>query len=399
MVKFVTSCCSLLLVLAASPVASFAPSPSKAFVGGVSVSTNTAPSTTAIYISSWGVKGPPAFRQAERLDPEKRIQDYLPEPAAVEARSNIDGTILVSGAANTASDQFLFDLLNHQDSAFEFTTIKAFVDDAAFSKKRLLSRSARYTGLLDKLQFEQAAVKGGLPTAEQLQGAKSWLAVLEPSSDMIAQCHEIARTAATVGSLKNVAVLLTGANELDGAKCRAVVDDFKSNNDSSKQSFTIVAVGKLEERPEGSTAYHYGTFGADDAVLPAKAVFAREEAYRMITELLQLECGVNQALTFAEVYNVNVTEAKLIRGLREAGYARPQEIDHMVRQGPAVRCSFNRKTVNEILSVALAPTQQHLCEMMLSSTTFLSFESLTPIFVSLPLCSLITKTTGLQGSD
>ena len=88
-------------------------------------------------------------------------------------------------------------------------------------------------------------------------------------------------------------------------------------------------------------------------VLPAKATFSREEMYRMVTELLQLECGVNQALVFAEVYNPNITEAKLIKGLREAGYARPQEIDHMIRNGPKVSvrrvrgccCFYNCKCV------------------------------------------------------
>ena len=108
-------------------------------------------SSTGLYmISSWGVKGNPAFRTAkERLDPERYIQDYLPEPGPVEARSNIDGTVLVSGLVNhkDRTDQFLFDLINHEDSAFEFKNITAFVDDAAFAKKRLLSRSARYTGL------------------------------------------------------------------------------------------------------------------------------------------------------------------------------------------------------------------------------------------------------------
>lgn len=321
-----------------------------AFVATSSMSTVS--SNSALYISSWGTKGPPAFRQTERLDPEKRIQDYLPEPGPVEARSNIDGTILVSGCASSIkeprTDQFLFDLLNHQDSAFEFQKITAFVNDAALSKKRLLSRSARYTGLLDKLLFVQATTPGALPTVEQLQGVKSWLAVLENNDrddhnkDALTQCHEIAKIVASCPELENVAILLTGANELDATKCQAVVDAFvqatkssTTTEESSPKAYTVVAVGKLEDRPEGTTAYQYEPFGT--AVLPAKAVFSRDEAYRMVTELLQLESGKNQALTFAEVYNVNITEAKLIKGLREAGYARPQEIDHMIRQGPAVR--------------------------------------------------------------
>ena len=303
-------------------------------------------STTRLYISSWGISSGPASSRslAEPKDIVKRIQDYLPEPQAVEARTNVDATITVSGAANAQrevqrTDQFLFDLLNHQDSAFEFSKIVAAVRDPALAKKRLLSRSARYTGLLDKLDFVATPSEHGLPTAEQLSGSKSWLAVVdvtdEDSSDWKAQCLEIATTASAVDGLENVAVLLTGANELAASDCQAVVDSFKATN----KIYTIVAVGQLEDHPEGQEMYHYGQFGDADAVLPAQAVFSRQEAYRMVTELLQLECGVNRALTFAEVYNVNVTEVKLIKGLREAGYARPQEIDHMIREGPKVSLS------------------------------------------------------------
>ena len=43
-----------------------------------------------------------------------------------------------------------------------------------------------------------------------------------------------------------------------------------------------------------------------------------------------------KAFVFSEVDNVNMTEAKLIKGLREGGYTRPQEIDHMIVKGAAV---------------------------------------------------------------
>jgi hypothetical protein len=286
-------------------------------------------------ISSWGVKGNPALRPATKLDPEKHIQDYLPEPGPVEARAGgLDGTILVSGLVNRKdrSDQFLFDLLNHQDSAFEFRNITAVCDDAAGAKKRLLSRSARYTGLLDKLHVTAATAVGALPTTEQLQGVAAWLAVLE-GSNLLEQCREVARIAATADSLQHVAILLAGVNELPPAACHEAVQALQKND---QIQYTIVAVGHLDDtRVEGSAAYQYDTFGATETALPAKATFSREEAYRLITELLQLECGTNQALVFAEVYNPNVTESKLIKGLREAGYARPQEIDHMIRVGPA----------------------------------------------------------------
>lgn len=291
--------------------------------------------SSALGISSWGTKGPPARRGTEPLNPEANIQDYLKEPEAVEARTTVDQNILVSGVANTErTDQFLFDLLNHEDSAFEFKSIIAFVDDTKFSKKRLLSRSARYTGLLDKLEFKEGETS--FPTTADLDGVQSWLAVLEGDSTLIDDCQTVVDIAKSSESLTNIAILLTGANQLDATACQGIVDDLKA----SGKVYTIVAVGALHDGPEGKDYYHYGQFGDAEAVLPEKAVFSREEAYRMVSELLQLECGANQALTFAEIYNVNATEAKLIKGLREAGYARPQEINHMIRDGPEVRVTF-----------------------------------------------------------
>lgn len=264
------------------------------------------------------------------------MQAYLKEPQAVEARVNVDGTCLVSGLVRSKerTDQFIFDLLNHEDSAFEFSKIIAFVDDKAFAKKRLLSRSARYTGLLDKLDFEQATVPGALPEPSQLEGVKSWVVYLDDPATMLEQVKMVGNLAKAVPSVENVALLLTNANELDAAACK---DALAALQGDDKLSYTLVAVGKLEDKPEGKECYQFKEFGTEDAVLPAKAVFSRDESYRMITELLQLECGVNKALTFAEVYNVNVTEYRLVKGLRQAGYARPQEIDHMIREGPEVR--------------------------------------------------------------
>lgn len=307
--------------------------------------------STALYISSWGTKGPPRDNVLEFENPEEKVQAYLKEPQAVEARSTIDGTCLVSGlfqqqqqggSSGTGEDQFLFDLLNHEDSAFEFDTIVAYVDDAKLAKKRLISRSARYTGLLDKLEVIQSAEVGALPSAADLVGVKSWIAYLQ-GADLLGQMKEIATTLREATTVENVAILLTGANELPPADCQAALDMIKATQAAretagqSKLSYTVVAVGKLEDHPEGKAAYMYETFGSEEGFLPAKAIFSRQESYRMITELLQLECGVDKALCFAEVYNVNATSYKLVKGLREAGYARPQEVDHMIREGPAVR--------------------------------------------------------------
>jgi len=37
--------------------------------------------------------------------------------------------------------------------------------------------------------------------------------------------------------------------------------------------------------------------------------------------------------TEVELVNVNATAVRLVKGLREGGYTRPQEIDHMIVKG------------------------------------------------------------------
>ena len=327
--KFSTTLAGVLSA-AAVGVHAFAPLP--AFTS--SRVTSVVPSDTVLYISSWGTKGSSASAEdMESKNIEKNIQAYLKAPQPVEARSNIDGTVLVSGLVRSKerTDQFIFDLLNHEESAFEFTKIVAFVDDVSFAKKRLLSRSARYTGLLNKLDFAQASSAGGLPSADQLDGVKSWVACFD-DGDLLASVQQVAAIAKEASSVENVAILLSNAVDFDKAAASAAVQALK---DSGKK-YTLVAVGKLEDHAEGKIPYSVKNIDSDEGVLSSDAIFSRDEATRMITECLQLECGVDKALAFSEVYDLNATEAKLIRGLRGAGYARPQEIDHMLRDGPAV---------------------------------------------------------------
>lgn len=331
------SACSF-AVFAATAVSfaySFAPSPAFSRQSHPLTSVSISPDVgTALYISSWGKTD--TDTTVKNDNPNTNIQAYLEEPDTIDPRPNLEGTCLVSGFVNAKerTDQFVFDLLNHEDSAFEFKKIVAFVDDEKFAKKRLLSRSARYTGLLDKLDFKEAAVEGALPVAAQLEGIDSWLANVESNGDFVAQVKAIAELAKGASDLENISVMVTNASgeNVSAADRVAVVDALK---DTGKQ-YTLLVIGKLEDRDEGKVPYKFRNFDSDideDATLPEDAVFSREEAMRMVTETLQLDAGANKALTFSEVYETNTTEAKLIKGLREAGYARCQEIDHMLRDG------------------------------------------------------------------
>ena len=302
-------------------------------------------SNSALNIAQWGKSDTEDMAtSADNANPEKNIQSYIEEPDGIDPRAKLEGTIMVSGYVNEKerTDQYIFDLINHEDSAFEFKKIVAFVNDAKFAKKRLLSRSSRYSGLLDKLDFSEAASEGALPTVDQLEGINSWLASVESKGDMIEQIKSIAALAKDASSLDNLSVMVTNAaGDVTSAEDRAAA--VQALKDTGKE-YTLLVVGKIEDRDEGKLPYKFRAFDSEideDASLPEDAVFSREEAMRMVTETLQLDSGANKALTFSEVTDSNTTEAKLIKGLREAGYARCQEIDHMLRNGTEVSIFYN----------------------------------------------------------
>jgi len=269
----------------------------------------------------------PGYKEDGDINPEENLQGYLPTPEPIPAKSKLDGSVMVSGYVRSKerTDQLVFDFLNAEESAFSFKKIIALVPDVKFAKKRLLSRSARYTGLLDKLDFLECE----LPTVEQLKGVQNWLVHLDAESEDLSTLNEIAEIASKSSDLVNLSVLLSNANELDVS---AYTKAIKSFEEISSLQYTIVAVGRIEDHNEGSRPYKILDFGTEDSVIPADAVCSRDESMRLITESLALGNTARKALVVTECATDDVA-AKLVKGLRQAGYSRSQEIDHMVMKG------------------------------------------------------------------
>ena len=306
----------------------FAPS---AFIASSAATRGQSSSSTELFISSWGINGPPHRRKTEEEpNPAEKIQAYLKAPEPIAARDNLDGRVLVSGYVQSKerTDQFVFDMLNHEEAAFHFDAIVAFVDDEKFAKKRLLSRSARYTGLLDKLEFLEASEPGALPTELQLAGVKHWVASVGNDVEAVKKIGDLVRAT----GVENVSILLTGASSVTADAAQEVVDSLKMEG----KSFTVISVGELKDTPEGSVPYSIADMGTVNGTIAEGETFSRDESIRLVTECLGLESGRDKALTFKECSDVNATEFKLVKGLREGGYSRPQEIDHMISKGPAV---------------------------------------------------------------
>ena len=314
-------------------------------------------------------------KRAQRgdINPAYSMQSYLtnlldlqgvdvPQPS--QTRPDLGPTVLVSGFVDPASptlgrdsDQAMFDLLNvdtHEETnpffGFNFERIVAFVPDAAFAKKRLVSRSARYSGLLNKLAFEQSTTTGAMmPTPQQLEGITSWVARID-GPDRMGQIQSVVELAKSSPSVANVAFLLTDAASLDMDAVLNVVQTMKDDTGLVKKSFTVVAVGEIDDDvPEATYPYAVTdllssepasaattTTATGEAPAQPLPTYSREESFRLVAACLGLECGRNRALSFAAVDNVNATSYKLVKGLREAGYGWDQEVQFMVDGGAEV---------------------------------------------------------------
>jgi hypothetical protein len=270
-------------------------------------------------------------------------------------RSDLGSTVLISGTADATLLKVLNNNFFGQDNInnFQFSKIKALVENVALAKKTAISREARYSGLLDKLSIEPSS--GALPTAAELNGASSWIAQIS-SNDAPTLLPQVAELAKNSHELKHVLVLVTGvaSNVVEGW------DALEAASGDTLQC-TLVAVGELFAGGKEGGLYHVGKLADATVANPAS------EAYQLLGHALALESTANQALTaysysqaaidavsspYAEGEftardddgNEIVDEMKevkmygrLLQGLRETGFTRTAELDVLVEKGLEVR--------------------------------------------------------------
>jgi len=134
-----------------------------------------------------------------------------------------------------------------------------------------------------------------------------------------------------------VSILVEGASDLSPQDCAETVKALDTCSDKCK--FTVVAVGEIYDvEGQGNSPYKVNDFGTEEGVVSGK--YSRDESLTLVTHGLALGSGINKALSFEEV-EVDDDAFKLVKGLREAGFTRYQEIDHMISKGvPAYQAAI-----------------------------------------------------------
>jgi len=186
--------------------------------------------------------------------------------------------------------QMLHDFGNHK-------SIVALSDSAATAKKALLTRKARYSGLIDTLSFTEGS----------LAAADAWLAINADEGTMPTQIEE----AKAVG-ITRVFVLLTGSGPTD---CPSPA--MESMLEESGLKYTVMRTGNLvDDAPPG------GGLVLGEVDLAVCGDVSKEDVYRFVTEALTLPEA--EARAFSLCPSDATTDS--LRQMRLCGYERRAEV-------------------------------------------------------------------------
>merc|ERR1712196_626717 len=196
-----------------------------------------------------------------------------------ELTKNIKGKPImgVSGFFNdaTRSDQRVLDVLHAQNV---WGAIVAFSDDMVANKKRLMSRSARYSGLLGVLRFGELN-SGDVATSLENAEVQAWLA-FDVAPTEVGATLQAAIKAKTV---ERVVVAATGPVPDDQLK---VVEG--EDIDWSVVSFDVAAL--VDDLPEG------GPLAVDRDSQDLASAISRDDACRVVAEAFVLEPATKKTL-------------------------------------------------------------------------------------------------------
>jgi hypothetical protein len=220
-------------------------------------------------------------------------------PPAVEASV---GTLLVTDGTDSFYESQR--LIQYCYNTGTFNKVIAFSSSAANSKKMLLTREARYSGLWDSMQISE----GGAPELAKLFGeAKVWVCISANEKTIL---DEVA--AASKAGVKRVLIHLA-ASEAPSLDTGALTEALTA----SGMEYTLLRTGEFSTGGEGGIL-------CQDLDLPACAEVPKDDVFRFIAEALSLDAATGKAFSLCAA---NSAELKQIQAMRRQGKPRREEVE------------------------------------------------------------------------
>ena len=184
--------------------------------------------------------------------------------------------------------------------------ITAHSSSVADAKKMLLSRQARYTGLIDGLEFAEGEL------ADAMAGATTWVAVNADESKLASQLE----TAKGAGVMR-VFVLLTA----DGpTEALSDADALKATLEASGMTWTVMRTGSMSAAGGG------GGLKLDEVDMATCAEVPKEDIFRFVTEALTIEESYSRMFSLCPSADVSQ-----LKEMRMAGCDRREEAEALLR--------------------------------------------------------------------
>jgi len=286
-----------------------------------------------------------AFELPQMQKEEDAFQKNLPPkptmPTAEEQEAElvcgIEGspTVAVSGIFDDESrtDQFLLDCLHDQGA---WGRIVAYAPDADRTKKVMMSRSARYSGLLDVLAVESLpedrSPKNVAKCLAQTSGAKAWIAFGVAKSEVrayleAARSANFERIVVATEAARKAPTLLSGGGKMAGWQQQSKVGPSEKEFPELKWTVLDFEVTAFEDdvREGGPVAVNRVDQVASEEE-PLKTI-ARNDAYRLAAEAFVVRPAAQKRLV---VENGGLQSRAFLKELREEGFSRRGEVAKMI---------------------------------------------------------------------
>lgn len=230
----------------------------------------------------------------------------------------LGGDIVVSEVGNYDEDEGFLTAL-HQQSVWK--SIRVITSDMETTKKRFLSRSARYSGLLDSLAFHQSTID---PTDKRLssvlQEVGTWIALDVPRHSI----RQLAHLAIECG-VRRVVFSTNVRTEGENAEVSSDFEDILDRFNASGYHFTGIRHGDCApgdenvpyEIVEGNTSF-------------SQPIISRGVLGRVAAELLRLPASFNKE---CGVSNADALAASYLTVLRSSGLTKNEEVYKMFTGG------------------------------------------------------------------
>ena len=242
------------------------------------------------------------FRMMSEIDP------VLPK---------LGGKIVVTGIGKLDEDEFMLNLLNEQNV---WSPVTLATEDSNVARKRFLSRTARYSGLLNVLEFETVDMDVEDQLKGVLAGANAWLAFNVSQSSV----PLLAKAALSAGVKRFVVTTLLPPNRINDTQIPEFDEAIKDFT-SAGASFTGIRHGEVIEGDENNPyEIHNATVRCLEPTVE-RGVLARVAAeILMIKDASNAQCGLSSSSPFSAAY-LNV--------LRSSGLNRRQEVTKIFQGG------------------------------------------------------------------